>query len=52
MISILTADYQIDEKRIYMAGWSNGGMMTMTAVCELGDKIKAAVPYAGGLEMK
>lgn len=52
MIKILTENYRVDEKRIYIGGWSNGAIMTMRAVCELGDILKGAIPYAGALEMK
>ena len=49
MINILVEKYSIDPKRIYITGWSNGAIMTMRLVCELGDKIRAAAPYAGAL---
>ena len=52
MITILIDQYNIDPTKVYMTGWSNGAMLTMRAVCELGDKIRAAAPYAGALEMK
>ncbi len=52
MIDILTSKYQIDSQRVYLTGWSNGAMMTFRAVCELGNKIRAAAPYAGGFAIK
>jgi len=42
-------DYNIDEKRIYIAGMSNGAMMTHRLAIELSDKIAAAVPVCGNL---
>ena len=45
-------NHGIDEERIYMTGWSNGAMLTERAVCVIGDKIRAAAPYAGALLMK
>lgn len=47
MMATLVSNYYIDEKRIYLTGWSNGAAMVNRVVCELGDKIRAAVPYAG-----
>ena len=52
MIDILTSKYHIDPKRVYLTGWSNGAMLTFRSVCELGDKIRAAAPFAGALEIK
>lgn len=49
MMDILVSKYNVDESRIFMTGWSNGAIMTMRTVCALGDKIKAAAPYAGAL---
>ena len=52
MMDILVSKYNVDESRIFMTGWSNGAIMTMRTVCALGDKIKAAAPYAGALLQK
>ncbi len=52
MIDILTTKYPIDPDRIFLTGYSNGAWMTFRAVCELGNKIRGAVPYAGGLLFK
>ena len=40
-------DYNIDSKRIYVMGRSNGGFMAYTLACELSEKI-AAVASVGG----
>ncbi len=45
-------DHNIDPERIYVTGWSNGGFMTWRLVCELGDQIRAAVPFAAQFGMK
>ena len=52
MMDTLVSNYNIDEKRIYLTGWSNGAALVDRAVCELGDKIRAAIPYAGSILMK
>ncbi len=53
MVATLIVKYQIDPKRVYITGWSNGGKMTLRAVCELGsDTFRAAAPFAGSLDIK
>ena len=52
MIDILTNNYSIDRNKVYLTGYSNGAMMTFRAVCELGNKIRAAAPFAGDLVIK
>ena len=42
----------IDPKRVYATGMSNGGMMTYRLACELSDKIAAAAPVAGALNLE
>lgn len=39
----------IDEKRVYAAGFSNGGMLSNRLACELSDRIAAIGPVAGPL---
>jgi len=39
----------IDERRIYATGLSNGGMMSYRLAAELGDRIAAIAPIAGGM---
>lgn len=39
LLEELQADYNIDRERIYLTGYSSGGMMTMRLMCEL--------PFAG-----
>jgi len=52
IIDDLIENHDVDKDRIYVHGWSNGAMMTYRLICEIGDRIKAAVPYAGGLQIK
>jgi polyhydroxybutyrate depolymerase len=47
LINKLEKDYKIDPKRIFVAGISNGGMMSYRLACELSDKIAAAAPVEG-----
>lgn len=42
-------DYNIDPKRIYMAGLSNGAMMTFRATPELSDKLAAIATVSGAM---
>lgn len=47
MLDRITADYNIDTKRIYVAGFSNGASMTFRVGAELTDRIAAISPNAG-----
>jgi poly(3-hydroxybutyrate) depolymerase len=38
----------IDEKRVFVIGFSSGGFMTNTLACVRGDKIRGAAPESGG----
>jgi polyhydroxybutyrate depolymerase len=49
MIDAIDRDYPLDRRRVYVAGMSNGAMMTYRLVCELPDAIAAAIPVAGTL---
>ncbi len=46
LIDQLLADYNIDPKRIYATGMSNGGFFSYRLACELSDKIAAIAPVA------
>lgn len=52
MIEKLESDFDVDENRIYVTGFSNGGRMAYRVACELSDKIAAAAPIgsAGTIE--
>jgi polyhydroxybutyrate depolymerase len=52
LIDELEKTRAIDPKRIYATGMSNGGMMTYRLACELSDKIAAAAPVAGALNLE
>jgi polyhydroxybutyrate depolymerase len=41
--------YNVDEKRIYATGLSNGGMMCYLLACELPDQFAAVAPVAGAM---
>lgn len=41
MIEKIKSNYNIDDKRIYVAGISNGGFMALRLACELSEKIAA-----------
>lgn len=47
MIDKLSEDFNIDEKRIYATGMSNGATMVYRLACQLSDKIAAFAPVAG-----
>lgn len=47
MIDYLIANYCADPARVYSTGMSNGGFFTARLVCELPDRIAAAVSVAG-----
>ena len=46
LIDKLTVDYNINPKRIYVTGMSNGGMMAYRLACELSWKIAAIAPVS------
>ena len=46
MIDKLGEDFNIDKKRVYATGLSNGAQMSYRLACELGDKIAAIVPVS------
>jgi polyhydroxybutyrate depolymerase len=48
----LESTWNVDRKRIYAAGMSNGGMMCYRLASELGDRIAAFAPISGTLAMK
>lgn len=51
MIDAIQADYCVDAKRVFSAGFSNGGFLSYRLACELSDKIAAVAPVAGGLRI-
>lgn len=49
VIEDVQKNYYIDNRRVYIAGMSNGAMMAYRAMCEIPDKIAAVVAVAGTL---
>ncbi len=47
LLDHVAANVCIDSNRVYATGMSNGALFTSTLVCELGDRIAAAVSVAG-----
>lgn len=45
LIDKMVAEHHADERRVYVAGISNGGFMTMRLACELSDKIAAVATF-------
>ena len=51
LIDQLIADYNIDPKRVYITGMSNGGFMSYRLACELSGKIAAIAPVAASMNV-
>lgn len=49
LIDQLMIDYNINNKKIYAAGFSNGGFFSYRLACELSDKIAAIASVAGSM---
>jgi polyhydroxybutyrate depolymerase len=49
LIENLTEEFNIDSKRIYVAGMSNGAMMSYRLAFELSEKIAAIAPVVGSI---
>jgi polyhydroxybutyrate depolymerase len=47
VIADISAEYVVDESQIFVAGFSNGGMMAYRLACELGDRIAGVAVVAG-----
>jgi polyhydroxybutyrate depolymerase len=47
LIQQVEKEFNIDSQRIFVTGFSNGGMMSYRLACELSDKIAAIAPVAG-----
>jgi polyhydroxybutyrate depolymerase len=48
VIDDMERKYNVDEKRVFVTGHSNGGFMTHRLACDLAPRIAAAVSLAGG----
>lgn len=49
LIDHLIKKLNIDQKRVYITGMSNGAMMSRRLACELSEKIAAIAPVAGSM---
>ncbi len=49
LIDLMIVDYNIDPKRVYVTGISNGAIMSYRLACELSQKITAIAPVDGNL---
>jgi polyhydroxybutyrate depolymerase len=49
LIDSMIKDYNIDPKRVYVTGISNGAIMSYRLACELSDKITAIAPVDGNI---
>ena len=47
IIDQMYTDYKIDKKRVYLSGFSMGGMFTYNAMSKIADKIAAFAPTSG-----
>lgn len=52
LIDRLVADNNIDAKRVYLTGASNGGMMSFRLACELSAKLAAVAPMIANMPEK
>lgn len=46
------SSYQIDPRRVYIVGHSNGGMMAYRAGCEISDKIRGIAVVSGTIKVQ
>ena len=49
LIDVLAVNLNIDMKRVFVTGISNGGMMSHRLACELSDRIAAIAPVASSI---
>ncbi len=47
LFDFLPTKYPVDAKRVYLAGWSNGGFMSFRIACELSDRIAGVASGSG-----
>jgi len=51
MLDRVAKDYAIDPERVYLAGFSNGGMLAYRAACELGERIAGIAVVAATMNV-
>jgi polyhydroxybutyrate depolymerase len=49
LITEMSTEYNVDPKRVYVMGHSNGGFMSYRMACEHGDQIAAVATLAGAM---
>lgn len=49
LIDVLTAEYGIDKKRVYVTGFSNGAMIASYLAASISNKIAAVAPVSGAI---
>ena len=49
LIAALAAEYNIDLKRVYATGHSNGGYLSFQLACQLNNKIAAIASVSGSM---
>jgi polyhydroxybutyrate depolymerase len=49
LIDIMIKDHNVDPKKVYITGISNGAIMSYRLACELSDKIAAIAPVDGNI---
>jgi len=49
LLEKLSSEFAIDEKRVFVTGGSNGGMMSHTVAARLADRIAAIAPIVGSM---
>lgn len=49
LIDLMITDYNLDPKRVYITGISNGAMLSYRLACELSGKITAIAPVDGSI---
>ncbi|MFC0682115.1 alpha/beta hydrolase family esterase [Lysobacter korlensis] len=48
----VAADFPVDADRVYLAGFSNGGMLAYRAACELGERVAGIAVVAGTMNVE
>ena len=51
MIDDIAAQSPVDPERVYLAGFSNGGMLSYRVACELGDRVAGIAVVSGALNV-
>ncbi len=52
MLDRVAEDVAVDPERVYLAGFSNGGMLAYRAACELGDRVAGIAVVAGTMNVE